>query len=68
MLTIFTLRDVRPGEELCFSYAGGQEDETGDNKEEEVDDHGQEKKKAVRVLFSSICRLHTETGGGGVDA
>lgn len=32
LLTIFTLRDVAPGEELCFSYFGRPD---GDEEEEE---------------------------------
>lgn len=46
MLTIYTCRDVRQGEELTFAYFGSNAEEQED-EEEEVDEHGQKKIKVV---------------------
>ena len=48
MLTIYTCRDVRQGEELTFAYFGSNEDESEEKEEEmEVDEHSQKKDKVV---------------------
>ena len=62
MLTIYTCRDVRQGEELTFAYFGPKDDEEEEKEEEvEVDEHGQQKVKVVCFFFYITSQKTTLT-------
>lgn len=56
MLTIYTGRDVRQGEELTFAYFGNGADEDNEG-EVKVDEHGKEKIKVVCSSYELMLHL-----------
>ena len=66
LLAIFTIKDVAPYEELCFSYYGRQDDDDEEDDDNDVRAFSSSlRTRSLSVFFSSFCRLTGQGQGQG---